>query len=165
VFEPDPTAFPGNIVQVLIPNLRTLDPDVQVVSRPIRTTDDVQCIGVFISDWIPDEGSIEMRAYSKPGLSFPTLSSYEVTIQGLVVDTEEERGIATHSALAKRIRLAVAVDPALRVALAALTSPFGTQTERVQRWGVPRQRYLVNELNGTWFYLSETEFRLTTETT
>src|SRR3954471_15645881 len=108
MFEPDTTAFPGNVITVLSEHLRLLDEEVPVYPRPIRTTDDIQCIGVFVSDWSQDEASFEMGNYAQPGMQMPTLSTYVVTIQGLVTDTDEERGIATHSALAKRIRLAVA---------------------------------------------------------
>jgi hypothetical protein len=180
VFAPDSTAFPGNVVSVLAEYFKNLDGDLMVTRRPVRTSDEVQTIGVFATDWDDNRDSQEMNGLLGqniqpgmfptdipvlPGASMGTLGVYSITIQGLVTHTDEEEGIGAHSAMAKRIRVAVADDPNLRLALQPLTSSFGSKTERMQKWEVPRQRFLANEAEGTWIYLSVTELRITTETT
>jgi hypothetical protein len=165
MIQPDPTVFPNNIVEVLKTELQKIDTELSVVRRPLQTTDVEQAVGVFALDWIPDETSIEMRGGTSPAPQFPTLSEHYVSIQSLIRDTDEERGIATHSALAQRIRSTVARSASLRLALAALTWTGLGSTERAKRWGISRQRYMTTEVQGTWLYLSITEFKMETETT
>ena len=98
-----------------------------------------------------------------PGESFPTLGEYTVSIQSLITDADEERGIATHAALATRIRTTVARNAALQVALGRLTSAVSGHQEAFRRAEVRRQRYLTMELSGTWLYMSVTQFWFQTE--
>lgn len=163
----DDAAFPNNVVNLLAVKLAQIDPDIELHKRPLRTTDGVQCIGVFPTDWIPTPNTHEMRGATLggglQGEMFPTLTEYTVSIQSLITDTEEERGIAVHAALATRIRATVARDAALQVALGQLASVVSGHQESFRRAEVRRQRYLTMELSGTWLYMSVTQFWFQTE--
>jgi hypothetical protein len=159
----DATYFPYNAVDKIVTTLRLIDPEIIVVKRPLRDSDPVQCIGVFASQWMPDEESYEMRGLPT-GIHEPTLSSYIISIQVFVKDADEERGAATHATLSKIVRAMLYRDAGLRVALRALTAVVAGSTESTRRFGVRTQRYLSNELSGSWFYLSNIEFWLETET-
>lgn len=163
----DTPAFPMNVILAMYDSLAAIDPEVQVYKRPLRSTDTVQAIGVFPTDWNPTPDSQEM---GKPlmgggswGEQFATLNEYNVTIQSLVTDTDEERGIAVHSALATRIRATVARNQPLQLALGSLTSIVSGHQESFRRGEVKRQRYLTAELSGTWLYMSVTQYWFQTE--
>ena len=158
------TDFPYNIVGAIADELATIDDEIFVIRRPLRESDPVQSIGVFGVQWMPDEESLEMRG-GFPGPSQPTLSQYIISIQIVVKDADEVRGAATHGTLAKIVRTMLYRNEALRVALHQLSSTTAGSTERTQRFGVRTQRYLSNELQGSWLYMSTIEFWLETETT
>lgn len=156
----DPNAFPNCVVNKLYDKLNGLDADIQCHRRPLRTADGTQCIGVFPVDWLPTPNSHEMRGM---GNDFPSLTEYNVTIQSLITDTDEARGIAVHASLTSLIRATVARDQPLQVQLGQLVSVLPGHTERFRRSEVKRQRYLVSELSGTWLYMSVTQFWFQTE--
>lgn len=161
----DGTFFPYNaidkIAEAFVPI--DLDGDLIVVKRPLRESDPVQTIGVFASAWMPEENSYEMRG-GLGGASEPTLSRYMISIQIYVKDMDAERGAAVHATLAKIVRSMLYRDTALHVALRALTANVAGSTESTRRFGVSAQRYLSNELSGSWLYLSIVDFWLETET-
>ena len=169
----DPTAFPNCVVPLLVTALLTVDsetdPDqrISIYRRPLRTTDNVQSIGIFPTDWRPDRQSHEMRGTplggGVMGEDFPTLTDYNITIQSLVQDPEEERGINVHAALSTRIRATVARNETLRLALRQLSSVVLGHAEAFRRSEVRSQRYLAMELQGTWLYMSVTEFWFQTQ--
>lgn len=45
-------------------------------------------------------------------------------------------------------------DASLRVGFPALSYTTGGVTERVMLWGVRGQRFISNEVNSSWLYLS-----------
>lgn len=153
--------FPNNIVNVLYPKLDALDADLRTFMRPLRATDPVQAVGVYASDWNPDRNSHEIGS-TFPGM--PTLSTYTVTIQALIKDMDRERGLNVHALLSRMVRSMLYTDTTLRVTLSGLTSTLNGATERSQRWGVSRQKFLANQLGAEWLYLSTLEFWLETET-
>lgn len=158
----DPTIFPNNIVNLVTLHTRALDPDITVLRRPLRSSDPTQCAGITAVTWDPDEGSTEMKG---TGNNEPTLSTYVLGIQAFIKDMEEERGLATHATFSKMIRSMLYRNTALRVGLSALSSTTDGSTERTQRWGIRIQRYVSNEIDGAFLYLSTLEFWLETETT
>lgn len=162
MFSADENVFPNNIVEVVALRADLLDPDVTVLKRPLRNTDPVQSIGVFASQWIPNDDSKEFlgQAYATQ----PTLSTYRVAIQAFVKDQDEMRGLNTHAAMSRVLRNMLYTDQPLRVALSSLSSTLGATTEQSQRWGISQQRFFSNELSGNWLYLSILEFWLETET-
>lgn len=155
--------FPNNAVALIKTAMQTIDVDLRIYGRPLRSSDPAQSVGVFPQLWQPDEGSHEMRG-GPAGPSEPTLSQYQIAIQGFIKDLAEERGLASHSVLSKLIRTTLYRDTSLMVALRALTVTMNGSTERTQRYGVKSARYLSNEINGNFLYLSTLEFFLETET-
>ena len=157
------SVFPSNVVQLIKTRAQLIDSDLYVTGRPLRESDPVQSVGVFGMQWVPDENSYEMGA-TPLGRSEPSLQTYLITIQGFVKDADEERGLDVHAILSKKLRSMLYRDDPLRVGLLALSVVMNGSTERAKRYGVRSQRYVSNELSGTWLYLSTLEFWLETET-
>lgn len=155
--------FPNNVVSLMKARAKLLDKDIEVFGRPLRSSDPNQCIGILAAQWLPDEESYEMLG-GPQGRHEPTLQSYLITVQALVRDTDEERGLATHAVLSKMIRSMLYRDEPLRVALLSLNVQMNGSTERLQRFGVRQQRFFSNEISGSWLYLSNLEFWIETET-
>lgn len=153
-------AFPTNGLMVLYDRLALIEGVALVVRRPIRPIDPSFTIGVTSQDWEPNGGP-EMRGRTNPD---PTISRYIYAIQAFVKHSDVDEGLRLHAYLAKKIRVMLYRDPDLRVRLAALTEDDLGVHERTQRWGVRRQNYMSNEVDGTWLHLSTTEFYLETET-
>jgi hypothetical protein len=155
--------FPNNAVELIATRSQSLDTDLFVVKRPLRESDPAQSVGVFGSQWNPTEDSYEMTGY-QPSIHEPTLSAYLIGVQAFVKDMDELNGLATHSVLSKMIRVMLYRDDSLRVGLRSLSVVMNGSTERTQRFGIRTQRYLSNDLQGVWLYLSTLEFWLETET-
>ena len=162
MIEADETVFPNNIVEHVALRLSLIDAEVPVYRRPLRATDSPQAFGVTAAQWAPVKESMEMRG-TNSGLE--TLSRYLVTIQGIVLDMDEDRGLAAHSTMSMMIRNIVYRDGLFVQGLAELTSTLLGVTERTQRWGIQQQRFFSNDINGQWIYLSNLEFWLETENT
>lgn len=152
--------FPNNVVDILHTRSLMIDPDLFVTKRPIRPTDPNQSIGVFGSNWVPDEESKEMMGMTPMQ---PPVSKYSITMQAVIRDTEEARGLNVHGVLARMLRSMIYTDNPLRVALSSLSSTLGLMTEHTQRWGVTQQRFFANEIRGDWLYMSILELWLETE--
>lgn len=154
MIEPIEAVFPNNIIKLLADNSQTLDADLAVFRRPLRSSDPNQAIGVFPAMWQPVEGSQEMGRVN-PGE--PTMQTYSVGMQSFVKDGDEIVGLMRHSALSHMVRTMLYRTPAVRVGLPQLSYTTGGVTERVMRWGVRNQRFLSNEVTGSWLYLSTLE--------
>jgi hypothetical protein len=87
----------------------------------------------------------------------PTMQQYVIGIQAFVKDADEEVGLARHSTLSYRIRSMLYRDAAIRVGFQSLSYTSNGVTERLRRWGIRSQRFLSNELSGSWLYLSTLE--------
>lgn len=166
MIEASDAVFPNNAIKVMWDRFKLLDPagDVQVFRRPLMPTDPVQSIGVYGSIWRPVDDSYEMRGSASPGPQEPTLQRYSLFVQGFVKDADEERGSSAHSVMSKYILAMLYRDEPLRLGLAQLSSSLLGVTERTKRWGVSTQRFLNNELDAEWLYLSTVECWLETET-
>lgn len=162
----DQPVFPNVAIDVIAYRAKLLDPagDLAVHKRPLLDTDEVQAIGIFGALWTPTQESLEMRGSARPGPQEPTLSRYSIAIQGFVKDMDQERGAAAHSVLSKLILAMLYRDEPLRVGLAGLSATVLGSTETLLRWGVTTQRFLNNELDAEWLYLSTVECWLETET-
>jgi len=158
------SVFPSNAIGVLKQKTQNLDPDLFVIGRPLRESDPVQSVGIFGTQWIPDDPrSLEIMGLPV-GRHVPTLQSYLITIQAFVKDMDEERGLTVHSVLSKKLRSMLYRDDSVRVGLLALSVTMNGSTERTKRFGLRTQRFVSNELSGSWLYLSTLEFWLETET-
>ncbi len=153
--------FPNNVVDLIAARSQSIDADLFVTKRPLRSSDPRQSVGVYSSLWTPDERSYEFDG-NLPGI--PTLQQYMIIVQGFVKDGDEESGLAVHSVLSNRIRAMLYKDNPLQVAFRGLSASSGTITERMRRWGVRSQRYFSNEIDAQWLYLSTLEFWMETET-
>lgn len=166
--------FPNNVLDLLFTRFSTagvIDPEpdlnlrVAIYKRSLRPTDAIQSVGIFPMNWNPDEESFEIRG-GLPGPSFPTLGRYWIGVQGFVKDADEANGLAVHSVLSSLIKQILYHDVPLRVGLGALqVSLSGGRVESFKRSGVRIQRYLSNEIAGSFVYLTTTEFWIETETT
>ena len=159
--------FPNNIIEIVATRIALLDDSLtnSTFRRPLRESDPNTAAGVFAATWEPNEDSMEMRGLGfNPAPSEPTISTYVIGVQAFVKDFDEERGLARHSVLSKMIRSMLYRDTPLRVGLSALSVTMNDSVERAQRWGIRAQRYLSNEIDGNFLYLSTLEFWLDTET-
>lgn len=166
------SVFPSNVLDLLatrFDTVGTIDDEIDlaqritVLKRQLRPTDPIQAVGIAPMNWTPDESSFEIRG-GFPGSSFPSLGRYWINIQGFVKDTDEIRGLAVHSVLSSRIKAILYYDTPLRIGLSTLAVSLGSVTERFKRSGVRLQRYLSNEIDGSFIYLSTLEFWIETET-
>lgn len=161
----DETVFPNNIVKYVALAQQTIDPEIAVLRRPLRNTDPQQSIGVFAQGWDPDPESLEIMGIGSPAPQQPTLQSYTLGLQAFVKDSEEERGLTVHSALAQRTRSVLYTDANLQVVLGNLSVNLdGGWTESMRRWGIRTARYFSGEINAQMLYLSTLEFWIQTET-
>lgn len=152
--------FPMNAVALMKTRFGLIDPDLHVVQRKLMQADPVQSIGVSAENWSPDPQSHEMLGQHT---SEPSINRYEIHVQCLIKDTDEERGAAVSSKLSKMARGILLTDRVLRDSLQGLHSTLYGVTERTLRWTVPSQRYLNQELSGQFIYLSTIQVLLETE--
>lgn len=157
----DTIVFPNNVVSLLQTRSQLLDSDLTVVRRPARPSDPSQTVGIYAATWEPRDDSFEIGHFAP---SEPTLQRYLIAAQAFVKDMDEERGLARHSVLSKMIRTMLYRDEPLRVGLSVLSVTMNGSVESARRWGIRSQRYLSNELDGSFLYLSTLEFWLETET-
>jgi hypothetical protein len=153
--------FPNNAVTLIANRMKLVDEAMFVFKRPLRVSDPSQSVGVLATLWTPDDESIEMIGVAPHE---PTIQRYELSVQAMVNDSSEERGLARHSVLSEIVRSVLYADPPLRVALATLHTEIEGVQKRTTRWGVAQQRYFSNELEGSFIYLSTLGFWLETET-
>lgn len=157
----DVTVFPNNVILLMAAAYANIDPDITVLKRPLRSSDPNLSVGVFGSLWDPEEESLEI-GHSTP--REPTLAVYQLATQVLIKDAEEESGLAIHSVLSKRIRTVLYRSEALRLGLESLSVTDGSSVERTRRWGIRTQRYMNNDIDGQFVYVSTMEHWLETET-
>lgn len=157
----DEPIFPNNVVLLTKIAMAGITSGITILGRPLRSTDPDHSIGIFGQLWDPDESSMEMHGF---GINEPTLQQYLLGIQAFVKHGDEEQGLAIHSILSSRVRGVLYRNQAYRASLAGLSASDGGVTETLKRWGVRSQRYLSNEINAEWVYLSTLEFWIETET-
>jgi hypothetical protein len=154
--------FPNNIISRIAVRIPVaISTDVQVFKRPLRPTDPNQAIGLYPDTWAPDEDSFEMSPQMK---NIPTLQDYRVFVQSFVKHQSEEEAINTHTVLAQRIRAMLYADTTLQLAFAELIDTSSGKTEKAMRWGPRAQRFMSNEVSGSFLQSSITEFWLQTAT-
>lgn len=158
--------FPNNVAELIYVRTKpAIDSDLVVVQRPVRDSDGNEVVGIFPMTWTPDENSYEMAATPSPlAAGEPTIQRYIIGVQGLIKDTDEQRGIRKHAVLAKRLRSMLYRDTALAVGLNTLSVSMFGSVERIQKRGILVQRYLNNELQGVFIFLSSIEYYVETQT-
>lgn len=159
---PGETEFPNNAIHLITLRIKSyVDADLQVEKRPLRTSDGPQCVGVFPSMKTPDITSNEISGGKPTG---PTINRYSVILQAMVKDTVEETAISVHSILANRLFRMLYRDIPLDAGLTALAIVEDNSRERMQKRGIQLQRYLSNEIQGSFIQTSWIEFWFETET-
>lgn len=159
--------FPNNVVDMLATQLKNIEMPlptnvenrVRVHKRPIRETDYTQSISVIPSLWVPDEDSFEMAGDKNE----PTIQRYTIAIEALVVDMDEERGLATHALLSSLVRLMLYRNPAIRVGLPMLEVDLSGYREKLARWGISQQRFANNQIGKNFVFLSTVDFWFETD--
>lgn len=155
-----PTAFPAAFVWTISDHLAanlTEDSgeDITVVRRPIRPTDPNFTIAVMSDEWTSEAYQI--------GSNHPLIAQYEMTVWALSKYAKEDEGAIAHAVLARNVRRMLAESTGLMQLLGASTDTYGTNTERVQRVRIGRQRFHANELNSKFLFLSVTSLTVETE--
>lgn len=156
--------FPNNVSSLLVARYKMMDSDLVVLNRPPRDSDGNQVVGVFPMTWVPDESSHEMLGQNQLAAGEPTLQRYVIAVQAFVRDTDEQRGIRVHSVLAKLVRTILYRDAALAVGLNTLSVEMFGSRERIQKRGIQVQRFLANEVDQVFMFLSSCEYFVDTET-
>lgn len=156
--------FPSNVIKLVATRMHQKWPSTDVKMRALRVSDTINAIGVFPSDWTPDVDSYEMQQVMQPKpAGFPTIQTYLISIQAFVKDMEAERAIRIHSLMSKAIRSLLYHDTPLALGLQALRVEMDNVTEVIQRRMIVRQKYLSNEIDGSWLYLSTLQYLIETE--
>lgn len=160
MIDPTTPAFPQNFVNVLTEVLPSIDEDLTALSRPLRPTDPHMSIGIYATLWQPVEDSYEI-GHVAPGEA--TLNSYQVGVQTLIKDGDSQQGLNISSILSYRIRTVLYRNQPLRLALGTLRVEDGTFRESLRRWGVRSQRYMSNDLEGSFVTVSVLDLWIETE--
>lgn len=138
------------------------DEDISPFQRMLTTKDPNISVGVFPSTHMPDNDSHEMNGLG--GMSEPPLQRYQIGLHVLTKDSERSRGLATHTAYARLVRMVLYRDQILRVGFGQLTVTDSWGTESFRRGWINSHRYLSTEIgNNTLAYLSVLDFTLETE--
>lgn len=159
MIDPDTIAFPNNIVAEIAPRIALVDPDINVVMRTLRPTDPNLSVGVFATSWIPEDDSHEMG--NREGE--PTLGNYEIVIQTFTKAGDADTGIAVSSVFMRKVRMVLYRDATLRVALSALNVLDEYGKESMRKWKVNNCRYMSNDIDGAFVFVSTMELHFETE--
>ena len=156
------SSFPDNVIRVIEPKMVAIDTDMTVVRRPLRPSDPNQAIGLFPTLWMPNEESYEI-GHSTP--HEPTIHEYQIGVQGLIKHGDEVIGLSIHSLLAMYIRRVLYKDQNLRNDITSLVVASGGLVERTRRWTARLQRYMNDEVEGQFVFVSTCEVIVETEIT
>ena len=159
----DKEVFPTVFIKAFIPQLES-DLGVTIKERRVTTDDPNLSVGIFADSWDPSKPSSEVMGSGFAGMHTSTINRYSVNVQGLVIDTMEDRGLRRHYALAAAIRATLAWREATGLALAATSVEIVPgHTESLRRWTMDSQKYYSSKLSSKWAYLSVLEITLETE--
>jgi len=162
MLDPLSPCFPNNAVEVMVPYFDQINSDIDVVRRPLRPSDADHMIGIFPALWMPWGDEAYEMGHPNPGE--PTLQQYQIGIQGLIKHGDSVVGLALHSILANLIRTVLYKNAFLRQAIGGLSVSVGGVTERVRKWEPRVQRYIGNEVEGNFIFVSTAEVMIMTET-
>lgn len=142
--------FPMNVVDVIAAHLQLIDPDIRVNKRMVDPADEHYTICVVPTQWSPDASSNEIRG----GPNEESIQNYGISVVSILADSNEERGIRTHSNLASRIRAVLYRSQQLRIELQQLKVDIDGHTERALGWRIESQQYLSSESSGEFRFVS-----------
>lgn len=156
----DEPVFPGNVITCLGIVIPGIDDRINIFKRPLRPTDPNMSVGIYGTLWSPEDDSLEI-GHAAP--SEPTLNQYQIGIQTLVKDGDTERGLNISTILTNRVRAVLYRNNDLRVALASLYVQDAGFRESMRRWGVRSQRFMSNDIEGTFVTISVLDLWIETE--
>lgn len=162
IADPGDTFFPYNVVDRIEVFAKALiDDDLHFYRRKLNVTDPDQSFSVVPARWTYDPGSVTIGSTPEP-----TMQSYSIMVQTLIIDADEARGLRTHSYLAKLTREMLARTGPFQVGLRGLnTSDARGVTEQIEKWRVEDQVFHSATIEGSWRYLSTLEFIISTQIT
>lgn len=157
------SVFPANFIDEFAGRLSQLNRDLHVFKRRVTTDDPAVSAGIFGNEFRPVQSSKEIMGMFPHE---PALSRYEVTVQGMIIETVEEVGLRKHYILADAIRSTLAYDEQIRLDLSlSVTDSTGKYVEELRKWSLGTQEYLAADLGRSkWGYMSVTSINLETET-
>lgn len=158
IYAPDDMQFfPYNVVHVLERFLAEIDPDIVFYRRRLTEVDPDGTIGIIPVGW---NGLLQ-----EIGRNEPSLQTYTLYVQSLIVDPDEARGIASHSYFAKRVREMLVRSEPLKVGLQSLTTtdPATGVIESFASVKTGDQIFHEAEADGNFRYLATLELRLETQ--
>ncbi|ANA85991.1 hypothetical protein BH766_gp21 [Gordonia phage Demosthenes] len=154
--DPGDTFFPYNAIRVI--ELRIADlvaPDLNFQRRRVHVGDPDQTVAT-----VPVDAQVSNREIGRVG---PSTTEYTIYIQSLIIDSDIERGLRTHSFFAKKLRDVLAWDRLLHVALGQLTSVMGPVTESTTEVRIGGQLFHNVEDDGNMYWLSTADLTIITE--
>ena len=154
------SVFPGNVIECLVTVLPGVDEDAYVLTRPLRPTDPNYSIGVYAATWTPNEDSHEIGHTPAPEA---TLNNYQIGVQTMIKDSDPERGLTIGTIFARRVLSVLYRNEPLRLALGSLYVEDGASRESMKRFGVRSQRFMSNDIEGNFVFVSVLEFWIETE--
>lgn len=154
--------FPNNVVQIVTATLEAAHPAFanQSYPRQLRPSDPNPCIGVFPTLWIGDDDSLEM---GHNPVWEPTLQKYAISVQAMNKDSDKDVALARHSTIANLVRRTLYRSNPMRVMLASLSANDGVVQESFRKFTLGTQRYLSNDINGQFVFLSVLDLIIETE--
>lgn len=152
--------FPQNVMRLIGHRFGMEDSYLDVLYRPVRTTDRDFTVCIIPGEWAPQQGSLELGRKNTES----TLNRYMITVQCLVTDMEEERGIERASALSDAVRTLLYRDTSLALGFQSLKVSLATRVESAMKMGITRQEFLNNTAQGMFIYLSTLDLWVETET-
>lgn len=155
--------FPNNVVQVVTAALEGSHAafEGQAFARPLRPTDPNPCIGVFPALWTPGQETLEI-GHNPQGE--PTIQTYTIVVQAMNKDSDKDIALSRHSTIAQIVRRTLYRSDPLRVLLGGLVATDGIVQERFQRARLGSQRFMDNEINDQFVFLSVLDLSIETET-
>lgn len=154
------SVFPGNVIDRVSTSLATVDVDAVVFKRPLRPSDPNYSIGVYAATWVPNADTYEI---GHTPTTEATLNNYQIGVQTMIKDGDSERGLNIGTIFARRVRSVLYRDEQLRLALGSLYVQDSVSRESMRRFGVRSQRFMSNDIEGKFVFVSVLEFEIETE--
>lgn len=149
--------FPENVLVELKAAFDEHMDDFEVINRPLRVMDPAKSIGLFLLNWHPLTESQQI------GQEEPALSRYDYRIQILIKSSDEILARSLFGNAQKSVRAILYRDHDLAVRLLGLIEEILGSRETLKRYGMTRQSFANNELQGQFVYLTTTELWVETE--
>lgn len=154
--DPGDTFFPYNAIKLIeLRVAQLIAPDLNFQRRRIHSGDPDQTVAT-----VPVDAQVSNKEIGRVG---PSTTEYTIYVQTLIIDSDIERGLRTHSYFAKRMRDVLAWDRTLHIALGALTSVMGPVTESTTELNIGGQLFHNLEDDGNMNWLSTADLTIKTE--